>query len=94
MEYKRIATSPEVWAVIKARHNSQLKVFSSFSDPRGHQFGGVGVEGRMETSYGFEGADCPLMEAKSTWTIDRERPHERVGEIHEYWLCLPQNEDE
>lgn len=31
--HKRVITSPEVWAVIKARHGKELKVFETFSDP-------------------------------------------------------------
>ncbi len=88
-EYKRIATSAEVWAVIKAKHGSQLSVFSSFSDPNGDAFGGGGTTGTMETSYGFKIGDYPIMEARSTWSISSEKPHERLDEIHEYWLCLP-----
>lgn len=67
--YPCIETSAEVWAVIHARHKDQLKVFSSFSDPGGTQFGGPGIEGRMETCYGIDGADYPLIGARTTWEI-------------------------
>lgn len=91
--YKRTPTSHEVWAVIKARHHDQLKVFGSYSAPDGELYGNPD-EGRMETSYGFEGADYPLMEAKTTWSIDREQPHKRIDEIHEYWLCIPVKDED
>lgn len=80
MDYNTIATSLEVWAVIKARHHDELVVFGSYSSPG---------TGRMETSYGFKGADYPVMEARTTWTVNPEKEYERIDEIHEYWLCLP-----
>lgn len=92
-DYKRISTSAEVYAVIKVRH-TELKVFSSFSDPEGTAFGGCGMQGRMETSYGFEGSDYPILDAKTTWDIDRDQPYKRVNEKHEFWLCLPIKEQD
>ena len=88
MEYKKIPTTPEVWAVIKARHHNDLMVFSSYSAPDGDQFGNPD-EGRMMTEYGFINADLPLMGADTRWDIDREKPHKRLNERHEYWLCVP-----
>lgn len=92
-EYTRIKTSPEVWAVIKARHHVDLKVFGSFSDPDGDHSSG---EGRMETSFGLDGADYPLMEAKTTWEInpDPNKRYHRINEKHEYWLCIPLKEED
>ena len=87
-EHKKIATTPEVWAVIRARHHKDLEVFSSYSAPNGDQYGNAD-EGRMMTEYGFSGADCPLIGADTRWDIDREIPHKRLNERHEYWLCLP-----
>lgn len=86
-DYKRIATSAEVWAVLKARHHKDLGVYASYSDPDGtaSDF----TTGRMETSYALKGADYPLMEARTTWRIDPQLPHARLDEIHEYWLCIP-----
>lgn len=86
--YKKMATSAEVWAVIRARHNKDLVVFGSYSAPEGDEFIGDS-SGRMDTSYGFKDGDFPLMEASTTWSIDREKPHERIDEITEYWLCVP-----
>jgi hypothetical protein len=42
--YKRRVTSPEVWAVIKARHSKDLVVFETYSSI-----------GHMQTRYGFKG---------------------------------------
>lgn len=90
--YKRIATSAEVWAVIKARHHNDLGVYASYSDPDGEQSGGT--TGRMETSYALKGADYPLMEARTTWRIDPKMPHARPDLLNEYWLCIPLKESE
>lgn len=50
-DYKTVETSPEVWAVIRARH-PELVPFSTAS-----------FECDMFTSYGFPGSDFPVMEA-------------------------------
>jgi hypothetical protein len=88
VNYKKMATSAEVWAVIKARHNKDLVVFGTYSAPDGDEYIGDS-SGRMDTSYGFKDADYPLMEASTTWTIDRDKPSSRIDEITEYWLCVP-----
>lgn len=87
MEHKSIPTSAEVWAVIHAKHGKELKVFSTYSAPGGDQFGDPTV-GRMETSYGFDGCDTPIIKAKTTWDIDSEKPYERLNVKNEYWLCV------
>lgn len=87
--YKTIPTSPEVWAVIKAKHHKDLVVFSSFSNPNGDFNGNLTGIGEMFTAYGFKDADYPLMEVKTTWKIDIENNYLRNNEKHEYWLCLP-----
>jgi len=92
MDHKRVETSAEVWAVIHARH-PDLKVFSSYSAPDGDQFGNHDIA-VMQTSYGFETADYPIMEAKTTWRVNREKPHERINEKHEYWLYIIEKEDD
>jgi len=90
-DYKRVPTSAEVWAVIRARH-PELLVFGSYSAPDGDQFGDPS-KGKMFTSYGFEHGDFPVMEAQTTWDIDPEAMRKRKNERHEYWLCLPVRED-
>jgi len=92
MHHKRIATSAEVYAVIFARHRDQLRAFASFSDPEGAQAGGD--TGRMDTAWGLVGADCPLLEVRTTWPITRDEHGEaKAGERHsEYWICYPVEE--
>jgi len=84
-DYPAYRTSAEVWAVIHARHKEQLKVFGSFSDPTGTSFGGPGMEGRMETTYGLKGADYPLLGARTIWDILEGRPS---SEMNEYFLII------
>ena len=91
--YNLEPTTAEVWAVIHASHRGHLKVFGSYSAPEGDQFGNPD-QGVMETTYGFEGADFPLMKAVTTWDIDREKSYNRPNEKHAYWLCLPNKEEE
>ena len=86
-DYKRVPTSAEVWAVIRARH-PELRVFGSYSAPDGDEFGDTS-KGRMFTSYGFTQGDYPVMEAQTTWDIDREDPGSHKNQRCEYWLCLP-----
>lgn len=83
--YKRVQTSAEVWAVIRARH-PEMVVFGSYSAPEGDPYGDS-TKGQMATSYGFEGCDYPLIEAKTTWDIVED--YKRNNVKHEYWLCLP-----
>ncbi len=86
MEHKKVETSPEVWAVIRARH-PELKVFNTYSAPEGDHFGNPNVC-KMMTEYGFNDSDCPIIGAETTW--DRNpNGHERLNEKHQYWLCLP-----
>jgi hypothetical protein len=91
-EYTRIETGAEVWAVLRARHSTDMVVYATFSDPDGGFNGGPGEIGRMDTSYALKGADFPFIEAESRWTIDPERPHVRIGESHRYWLVVPVKE--
>lgn len=91
MSSEIISTSAEVWAVIRARHNDDLGVYASCSDPDGINGGRTG---RMYTAYGFKGADYPLMAAETTWDIDDERSYKRHNEKHEYWLFVNQLDDE
>lgn len=90
--YDAIATSAEVWAVLKARHGTQMGVFSSFSDPDGSQCGGL-ENGSMETVFGLNGADFPLMAAKTTWRIV-PGDYKRHDEVTEYWLIVATKDEE
>ena len=90
-DYRRVVTSAEVFAVIRARHTS-MKVFGGYSAPDG-DWSGDPNKGKMFTSYGFERGDYPVIEIQTTWDIDHEHPEKRFNERHEYWLCLPVKED-
>ncbi len=72
-DYKRVPTSAEVWAVIRARH-PEMRVFGSYSAPDGGLVGDPS-KGKMFTSYGFEHGDYPVIEAQTTWDIDPEAPY-------------------
>lgn len=87
----RIATSAEVWAVIRARHPDMV-VFGSFSDPDGSFSGGS--RGQMMTEYGFRNCEIPLLRAETTWDIGPEGSHERLNEQHKYWLSVPLRDEE
>lgn len=80
-EYRTVETSREVWAVIRARH-PELVPHSTAS-----------FEDDMFTSYGFLGADFPIMEARTTWKSDPEKPGHRINEQSCFWLCIPIKEE-
>lgn len=90
MNYFKIATSAEVYAVIFARHRDQLVPFSSFSDPEGGFSGGPRVLGMMSTEYCFKNADAPMIGICTTWPIAEDG--KEGNRSHEYWLCLPKEE--
>ena len=93
MEYSKHKTSPEVWAVIKAAH-PELKVFSTYSAPDGDYFGDPSTCVMM-TEYGFDGSDCPIIGAETTWDRNPDpNNYERINEKHEYWICVGIAEDE
>lgn len=87
-DYRIVKTTAEVWNAIRASHREQLKVFSSYSAPDGDYFGNSS-QGKMFTAYGFDQGDYPIMQAETTWDIDRQNLCNRINEVHEYWLCLP-----
>lgn len=84
-EFTKVPTSREVWAVIHARHRDELQVFGTISQPEG-TWGND--EALMMTQYGFMGAAMPLLESRTSWTINPAKPHERQDEQHEYWLIF------
>lgn len=91
IDYKRVETSAEVWAAIRARHPEMI-VFGSYSAPDGEEFGDPS-RGRKWISYGFEGCDVPVIEAQTTWDVNRVTPYKVENKRNEYWLCLPNRED-
>jgi len=85
--YKKITTTPEVWAVIRASH-PELKVFSTYSAPEGDQFGDPDVC-KMMTEYGFDGCNYPIIGAETTWDRDPDpKSYKRQNEKTIYWLCV------
>ncbi len=91
MEHKKVTTSIEVYAVIRAKHGDELQVFSSYSAPDGDYYGNPD-QGRMFTEWGFKGAECPIYGSEHRWDIDRDKPHNRNNQTSEYWLCIPVGE--
>lgn len=83
--YRRVSTSAEVYAVIRARHAADMAVFSSYSAPDGDHFGDPETC-VMETDWGLKGQAGPLLGIRTTWQRDREHPAQRPCERHEYWL--------
>ena len=86
MEYKRVKTTAEVWAVIRASH-PELKVFSSYSAPDGDQYGNPDIC-KMMTEYGFPQCDIPIIGAETIWDKDPSDSYIRTNEETEYWLCV------
>lgn len=78
-------TTKHIYAAITAEHGEQLAVFGSFSNPTGNNPIGRGYP-EMETEWGFEGADFPLL--RHTW---KERGN---GRENFYWLAIPEQDDE
>ena len=87
LAYRKVMTSAEVYAVLRARHGAEMAVFSSYSAPDGDHFGDVGTC-RMETNWGLKGQDGPLLGVETTWERDPTRAMacERLNERHVYWL--------
>lgn len=92
-DYSRLITSAEVYAVIMVRHGDQMRAFATFSDPEGTFNGGSGERGRMDTTWGIEGCDYPILEINTTWDIDPEKPHKRVDQVSSYFLCMAEKEE-
>ena len=85
-EYRRVPTSAEVWAVLNARHASELRVYGSYSAPEGDSFGDPSKT-VMKTEYSFEDARWPIMGACTTWDV-ADATFPRTSERTNYWLCV------
>jgi hypothetical protein len=89
-DYRKLPTSAEVWAVLKAKHGAELRVYGSYSAPEGDSMGDPS-KAVMMTEYGFEDGKWPLMGARTTWDLGGRPPgmreYERFNERTEYWLC-------
>jgi hypothetical protein len=91
-EWTRWPTSRAVFDAIRNEHMTRLRVFSSFSNPEGGYMGFSG-RGEMETEWGLEGTDYPILGANTTWDIfdeyDPTTGQRKVGERSTtYWLCI------
>lgn len=84
-DWKRIPTSPEVFAVIWAKHGDALRVFSSYSNPTGRD--GLSDQPQMLTEWGFKDEDFPIVGLRRVWDLG-EKEHERINERAEHWLCI------
>jgi len=86
-DYRKIDTTPEVWAAIRASH-PELKVFSTYSAPEGDYFGNSDIC-KMMTEYGFDGCDQPIIGAETTWDRNPDpKSYKRINEKNTYWLCV------
>lgn len=90
--FDRIPTSAEVYAVLMARHKDQMRCYGSFSDPDGTFNGGPGERGRMHTMWALDGTDFPILEIRTEWDIDPEKPSARHNETSKYWLIVGNRE--
>jgi len=68
-----LETSAEVYAVIWAKHRSELSVHSSFTDVTGH--GHYVSSGKPEilTEWGFKYSDAPLIKSVQTKENNRQK---------------------
>ena len=86
-----IPTSPEVIACIRIKHENELTIYSSLSDPGGTWLDGSGEKGKMMTEYCFKKSKRPLFRIQSTWNISSDC--KRHNELVEYWLCIVEEDD-
>lgn len=92
MDYRLIKTTPEVWAVLRIRHGEEMHVYGSYSAPMGDEHNPPG-HAVMQTSYGFRDSPIPFIQAETRWRFESDHPEIRLDEIHEYWLCIPKEEE-
>jgi hypothetical protein len=82
-DFSLLETTPEVWAVLRARHHKDMEVYGSFSAPEGDMHGDP-TTARMMTIYSIKGS--PFLKAETTWEAGSLA---RKNEQHRYWLCIP-----
>lgn len=86
LEYRKVPTSAEVYAVIHATHRGDLKVYGTVSEPDGNPWGDPD-DCRMVTDWMLTGGEGPFIGAESRWT--KGENHKSDNEQHTYWLWLP-----
>ena len=87
-------TSPEVYAVIRAKHHTELVVFGTYSNPGGDD--GMSIQPQMMTEWGFKDGNYPILKALTTWDkpIGDQKEWERPNEKLQYWICTGKCETE
>ena len=86
MDYMKIRTSKAVIDAIWDEHGEAMCVFDTVSYPDGDPHGDMSV-GRMDTSWGFGGAEHPVFMYRLTWQIANGM--RLLGtDRYECWLCM------
>lgn len=91
INYVRIPTSAEVYAVVMARHRDDMVAYGSFSDPDGTFNGGPGEVGRMDTMWALRDTDFPILEINTRWDIE-PGGIQRRNQTSDYWLIVGKDE--
>ena len=89
-DHRKIPTSVEVYAVIRAKHGDDLALFSSYSNPTGSD--GMTTQPQMHTEWGFLGDEFPVIGAATYFDIGENGKRENVTSA--YWLCVGLKEDD
>ena len=75
----QIPTSPEVYAVLWARHRKDLELYSTASMPCGERL--------METNWSLKGSELPFMGSRTTWDDGPGDARENVETVQ--YLFVP-----
>ena len=92
LAYRKVYTSAEVYAVIRARHAADMTVFGTISEPDGNPWGDSD-DCRMLTEWGIKGHDVPLIGIDQRWSKDAAQSGHR-DDTYTYWLCSAINSEE
>ena len=84
LAYRKVYTSAEVYAVIRARHSHEMSVFGTISQPDGDPFGDPD-DCCMVTEWGIKGHDTPLIGIETRWIKSHDGKHSDGKST--YWLC-------
>lgn len=76
---KWVETSAEVYAVIWARHKSELTVFGAFTNMEPSYLSNTP---QILTEWGFSGGDLPIMKHVTEWVHGKREE----TATHRYWL--------
>ncbi len=94
LEWKKIPTSAEVYAVIWAKHCDELRPFASYTYCDGIPYGNPD-RGEVMTEWGIENSDVALIGSLQTYDIVRsEKSTGHINRQFEYWICVAQQPDE